>query len=382
MDLPGRVLAALDGEDVTAHVPLKGDDALYVTPTRAVVYRSTGLLSDESVETYSLDAEALDVRTGRRKATVRFEYGVDGSGEFTLPSSAVADALAPLLAGVLDAAGVTDDGESLRDVFRFGELTLLVTDDRVLKYIGPDVWATDHEDYPLDAVTGLEVEEGSVSSQVVLRVGDRAERVKTPSDNLRAVRASVEEALLDHHGFDTYEAFERAVAAESEPEPESASDEGADADADADGETGRDADATGGFGDSGVRPIEMRGELPGEEPSVDAESESAGRDGGEAAADTGAERPQAGVEPADPGRADETPDVVVNVEGRADAEVGDESGGEADPSDASGGLSASDRERLERRLDSLARTVERQQALIEEQQALVEELAAELSRDR
>jgi hypothetical protein len=60
MDVPGIVESELDGEDVAASVSLGSEDVLYVTPTRTLIYRSDGLLSDESVEEYPHDAERDD----------------------------------------------------------------------------------------------------------------------------------------------------------------------------------------------------------------------------------------------------------------------------------------------------------------------------------
>ena len=44
MTVPAIVEERLDGEEVTSRVPLGGDDELFVTPERTLVYRAEGLL--------------------------------------------------------------------------------------------------------------------------------------------------------------------------------------------------------------------------------------------------------------------------------------------------------------------------------------------------
>ena len=78
MSQPEIVQADLDDEDVVARVDLGGEDELYVTPTRTLLYRAEGLLSDESVEEYPHEAERVTVSEGRRKAKVTLDYGLDG----------------------------------------------------------------------------------------------------------------------------------------------------------------------------------------------------------------------------------------------------------------------------------------------------------------
>ena len=79
MSLPDALTSALEDESAVAEVDLGGDDTLAVTPTRTLIYRADGLLSDEAVEEYPHNAERLTLSEGRRKAKLTMEYGLDGT---------------------------------------------------------------------------------------------------------------------------------------------------------------------------------------------------------------------------------------------------------------------------------------------------------------
>lgn len=207
MDVPTVVAEALEDETVAAEVPLKGEDTLYVTRSRTLVYHSEGLLSDESVSTYPHDAERIDVDEGRRKATVRLSYGTRGEDSFGVPVAKLDDVLHPVLAGVLNAAEVTQAGETVKRTFRFGDLTLVVTSDRIVKHVGSAVWDREYEEVPYEAVTDLTVEEGNVSSQLVLRTGERTERIKAPNEGFREVAETVQDALFAYYDVEDLDAF-------------------------------------------------------------------------------------------------------------------------------------------------------------------------------
>jgi len=216
MDLPGAVRSVVGDESVAARVELGGEDLLLVTPTRTVVYRAEGLLSDESVTEYGHDVERIAVEESRRKATLRLDYGTDGERTLSLPRSRVDDALHPMMAGVLVAAGVADPGETVTNTFRFSELTVVVTSARLVKHVGSAVWDESYEEYPYDDVTDLRFEEGSHGTAVVLAAGDRRERFKAPNDRARELREALVGAVLDHHGHDDIESFRAARAADAE----------------------------------------------------------------------------------------------------------------------------------------------------------------------
>lgn len=323
MDIPPLVRDRLDGESVAESVTLGGDDVAFVTPTRTLVYRADGLLSDESVAAYPHSVERLSVTAGRRKATIEFEY-VDSSGKFTLPADRVDAVLGPVFAGVLGAAGITDDGESVRAVHRFSELTLVVTEARVVKHVGNALWDPDFEEYPFAEVVDLDLEEGSVAAQLVVEVAGRPQRVKLPSEKARGVYRDVEEAVLAYHGVD-------AVAdLRTDEEVDDAG-----------------ASASASFEDENIASLVDDGEKADDGPTADetADGGATGDESTAAATDDGA---------TDDGTTD---DAWVSA-----AEL--------------------DKQSILNRLDELEATVERQTELIESHQETIEQLVEELQRGR
>ena len=224
MSLPETLADRLDGEEPVAEVALGGDDRLVVTPTRTLAYRAEGLLSDETVEEYPHDAERITLTTSRRKAKLTLDYGLDGEQTLTVPKSALDDVLHPLLAGVLDAHGITDPGEIVKRTFRFSELTLIVTSKRVVKHIGQAVWDEEYEEYAFENVTDLAFEPGNVATSVVLTHDGRQERFKAPNDDARAVEAAITDALLSYHDVRDLDELRELTADEAEPAEEAADD--------------------------------------------------------------------------------------------------------------------------------------------------------------
>ncbi|PSQ30685.1 hypothetical protein BRD16_05495 [Halobacteriales archaeon SW_6_65_46] len=219
MDVPSLVAERLDGDTVRTRVDLGGDDAVFVTTDQTLVYRAEGLLSDESVSAYPHDVEQLALATGR-KSTFELTY-VDTAGKFAVPSDRTDTVLAPLLKGVLTTTDVVETDEEVRTTYRFSELTLVVTDARLLKHVGNAVWDSDFESYAFANVTDLDTEAGSVASQLVLTADGRPQRVKIPSEETDVVVHTVESALLAYHGVDTIAELgtgESESAPASEPE--------------------------------------------------------------------------------------------------------------------------------------------------------------------
>ena len=212
MSLPELLAGTVGDESVVAEVPLGGDDRLAVTPTRTLVYRGDGLLSDESVAEYSHDVERIAVSTGRRKAKLTLGYGLNGDETISVPAKRADDVLHPILAGVLSATGVTDPGESVVRTFRFSELTLVVTSERLVKHVGSAVWDEEFEEFAYEDFTDLNFEEGTVATAVVLTHNGRSERFKAPNESARAVRETLVDAVCSYHGVDSLEEFRVAVA--------------------------------------------------------------------------------------------------------------------------------------------------------------------------
>jgi hypothetical protein len=221
MDVPTAVETVLGEDPVTETVPLKGEDALYLTPTRTIHYSAESFLKDESVETYPHDAERITVEEARRKAAIELDYGTDGTRSISVPKSSLEAALEPILASVLEASGPLEPEESVAGTFRFGELTLVVTDRRLIKHVGAAVYDEEYVEVPYEDVTGLSSERGNVASQLVLTTPDRTVRVKTPNEGFRRVDETVQEALYEYYDVDSVAEFEAAVTPEEEADEES-----------------------------------------------------------------------------------------------------------------------------------------------------------------
>jgi hypothetical protein len=329
MSVPGLVDEHLGGETTTARISLGGEDELYVTPTRTLVYRGEGLLRDESIEEYDHDAERLSVSEKRRKTRITLEYAIDGEREFTVPSSAAEEALSPLLEGILTARGVIDEDEDVLAAYRFSELTLVVTDRRLVKHVGGAVLDPDYEEFRYEDVTSLEFEQGSVAMQIVLTVDGRAERIKAPNDRASEVRMRLEAALQDFYGVNSNEELQAVF----EPEEEDA--EGADV---------PESRAAEMAFDAGIDPLGSSDDSTRDEDAEAAAPRDGPKDSREESTDgTAADLETAGFETAD---------------------------------------TAVKQDELREELDALREAVEEQNDLLARQQATIERLIEELSRGR
>lgn len=363
------VQSALDGEPVVARVALGGEDELYATPTRTLIYRSEGLLSDETVEEYSHEAERISVAEGRRKTKVTLDYGLDGEQTFALSNKHLDRALHPVLEGALKANDVLADDEAVERLFRFSELTLVVAGGRVLKHIGASLWDEDFEEYRFDDVTDLQFEGGSVATSVVMTVDGRQERFKTPNEDARQLRETLESALLAHWGVSSLEELRAANVSEEE----AASPEGA-------------ADAKEvSFGD-GPEPLSANPAQLAEEPvnatrteSADSVPESAANGGGvaqqvEATARSVSESPSASDPTSEPADGPAETEAIDSADADVDDDGFEGSGFQSAAADANG--------RVADELAELRATVERQGEEIREQRKLIEQLVEELRRGR
>ena len=412
MSLPDLLAETVGDESVVAEVSLGGDDRLAVTPTRTLVYRGDGLLSDESVAEYSHDVERIAVSTGRRKAKLTLGYGLGGDETLSLPAKRADEVLHPVLAGVLSATGVTDPGESVLRTFRFSELTLVVTSERLVKHVGSAVWDEEFEEFPYADLTDLDFEEGTVATAVVLAHGGRSERLKAPNESARELRETLVDAVCDYHDVGSLEEFRVTVADDED---------------DADG----DADSTTDFGE-GPDPLSASPVADAEaeaEAELSAETESTAASDGDvgsaARADEGADR---STPPEDGGAADPEPVAEGSVDDTdplgdeaddalaghavdadplaespaAESAVDPEPSDEADfASDTAGepvaeGVAADadafdgspfetagvEGEDLATEVAELRRTVEEQSERLDRQSALIEQLIEELRRGR
>ncbi|TMT86789.1 hypothetical protein E2L06_09325 [Haloterrigena sp. H1] len=375
MSVPGIVTATLDGEEIAARVSLGGDDELFITPTRTIVYRSDGLLSDESADDYPHDADRLTLSEGRRKTKFVFEYALEGEQAFTVPSSVTDDVLHPVLAGVLSGNGITEPGETVVKTYRFSELTLIITSERLVKHIGGAVWDEDYEEYRFEGVTNLDFEDGSVATQIVLTVDGRPERIKAPNEEANDLRERLKRALFEYHDVSSLEELNETVGEDDEDDSR---------------ETSVD------FG-GGVDPLDADPPEPD-----DGDRDTPARNGDDAqSADPLADSGSDGVAAADAGRQSNTTDgsqaqwahatetaTRDDSDSAATATNSDsffEESGEADTAaDTDDPARRTDEPHpdLIERLESLEAAVERQNEIIEKQGETIEQLIAELRQGR
>lgn len=218
MDVPGIVRDRLGDERRMTSVNIGGDDRVYVTPPRTLVYHASGLFSRESIDEYSHDAQRFDVSASRREATFAFEYD-DGVEAFSIPRERIETVLPPVLAGVLRTTGHIDDDESVEESYRFGERTVVVTDSRVLTSVGEAVWDHDHDSYAYENVTDLAFDDGDL----VVVVDGRSRRIELDDDSGWETYETVEAALCAYHGVGSVDDIGRQPT-ETPPAPDSASD--------------------------------------------------------------------------------------------------------------------------------------------------------------
>ena len=345
-ELPDLLSESVGDAAIIGAIDVGGGDAIAVTPERTYLYRSEGLLRDESVETFEHAVERLSVRTKRRKSSIELET-IEGEASFTVPSDIADSVVEAMMEGILLTTGAVTPEEELSALFRFSELTVVVTDRRLFEHVGNAVWDGEFEAVEYADLTGLDFERGSVATQVVLETEDRRRRVKVPNEHAGTVRQRIETAVLAFHDVASIEAFR---AKHAEPETEA----------------GADSDPTDGTG-SGTDSAEQSG------------TNGAGTDSDRGSADGHTAAPTDRSLPAD----QDPSGAVYRREASAETTSGTGSGTRNAAGDSD---SASDRtdniDALSRRVDALSEQVERQTELIENQQELLEQLVDELRRGR
>jgi len=217
MEIPERLRKRLGDEEIESTVDLGGEDVICFTPTRTLLYHGEGILSDESVDVFDHNVERLDISSGRRKTSFTLEY-VDRAESFSVPSGRGEAVLEELLGSILTAADIIDADEKIEGVYQFSELTLLLTDSRLVKHIGSYVWDEDFQEFPYEDVTGLEFEEGSVATSIVLSVDGRPQRIKAPNDEAPLLRRTLTETLCEFHNVSSLAALNEKLGVDEETE--------------------------------------------------------------------------------------------------------------------------------------------------------------------
>ncbi|AGB16699.1 hypothetical protein Halru_2108 [Halovivax ruber XH-70] len=369
MSVPAIVQSALGDAEVVERVSLGGEDELFVTSESTIIYRSDGLLSDESVDEYPHEATRLSVTEGRRKTKLTLEYAIEGTEEFKIPGSVTDAVVHPVLAGVLAGNGITDPGERVIQTFRFSELTVIVTSQRLVKHIGSAVWDEDFEEYRYEDVTGLSFESGSVATQVVLEVDGRQQRIKAPNEQATELRQRLQQAIFAVHDVDSLDELHEKVGLEDDEADTSTVD----------------------FGE-GVDPLstDSSDENTETEPEIDttaamAEIDASGSQSAHESTGTESSASAADTSPTEEFEVDTNQPTPAQTETAVDSGSPTDGGNESVASFEASGFepaTAGDDAAVLERLDALEETVERQTAMLERQQETIEQLIEELRRGR
>jgi hypothetical protein len=357
MEIPELIKQRLGDETIESAVSLGDEDLICFTPTRALLYRGEGLIGDESIDVYDSNVERLSVSEGRRKTGFVLAY-VDREEKFSVSRDRGDAVMQRLLQSVLRTADVIDPEESVTDVYRFSELTVVITDGRLVKHVGAYVWDGDYEEHPFEEVTGLDFEDGSVATQIVVELRGRPQRFKAPNDQAKLLKRSLTSVLSEYYEVGSLPALNDALAdnleedAVEDQQPVASDIELDDSISplvgdDGDEEEELDTDAIRGIGKSSA------------DPAADDEDDSTGDGADDAEDDTAAEA----------------------TEGAATAQAAtEEASKRADEAAGSGGVDPEDVEAIQTQLTNLTTAVERQNELLKEQHETIRTLIDELQR--
>jgi hypothetical protein len=194
MDVPGIVRERLADERRMTSVNVGGDDRVYVTPPKTLVYRAAGLFSSESIEEFPHDVSRFDVSADRREATFAFEYE-HGVEAFSAPRERIETILPPVLAGVLRTTGRIETDEQIEESYRFGERTLIVTERRLLTSVGEAVWDRESDSYDYERITDLRFDD-----DLRIDVDGRPRYIELDGNGQREAYEALESALCEYHG--------------------------------------------------------------------------------------------------------------------------------------------------------------------------------------
>ena len=218
MEIPDLLHEELGGEEIRSGVAIGDEEVVCATASRTLIYRPEGFLSDERIETYSHDVEQLVLSEGRRKTTFELTY-VDGTRSFSVPANHGREVLTLLLEGILGVDGVLTEDESVVGAFRFSELTLVIAENRLIRHIGETVWDDEFTQYEYADLTGLDFQEGSVATEIVVSIDGRPQRIKTPRDDARLVEETIKKAVFEFYDVATMAELRQVVEPTDEDAP-------------------------------------------------------------------------------------------------------------------------------------------------------------------
>ena len=217
MELPDVISdMVLDDEIILSRTLISNSVEMIVTSTRLFLYRGTSLINTESFEEYKLNVDRISISPDRKKAQITLDYGSNRTIEFQAYRKYLDMIYEPLIRGVIHANNILQQGESIKKIYRKGELTVVLTNMKILKHIGTSLWDLDFENFNLETISRIYVAEGGSSSEVIIESNNRLHRIKTTTSVAQSLCDSSIIELISFHNFPTYLEFKKSLHSSSD----------------------------------------------------------------------------------------------------------------------------------------------------------------------
>ena len=212
MDIPSLLSDSIkEGEKIVSRVLIASGTHMVTTTERVFIHREEGIINNEIFEEYSLGVDQISVFSDRRKARIVLNYGLEGTREFSVYAKYYDRIVDPLVRGVIKATRVVEPGELIRQVYRYGQLTIVLTDKQFLKHIGVALWSRDYESYQYEDIARIDIEKGGASAEILIEYKGRMHRIKTDKERARLVCVQARNGLALYRGFKDYQEYEKMI---------------------------------------------------------------------------------------------------------------------------------------------------------------------------
>lgn len=218
MELPDVISdLILDDETILSRTLISNGVELIVTSTRLFLYRGVGLINTESFEEYKLNVDRISISLDRKKAQIILDYGINRpSVEFQAHRKYLDMIYDPLIRGAIHANNTLQQRESIKKICRKGELTIVLTNMKILKHIGTSLWDIDFESFDLETISKIYVDAGGISSELIIESNNRLHRIKTTANIAQSLCDSSINELISFHNFPTYSEFQKSSLSSSD----------------------------------------------------------------------------------------------------------------------------------------------------------------------
>ena len=210
MDIPSLLSDSIgEDEKIVSRVLVASGTHMITTTKRVFIHREEGIINSEIFEEYSLNADQISIFSDKRKARIVLNYGLEGTREFSLNAKYYDRIVDPLVRGVLKATEVVEPGELIRHVYRYGQLTIVLTDRQFLKHIGVALWSRDYESFNYEDMGRIDIEKGGVSAEILIEYKGRMQRIKTDKERARLICVQARNGLALYKGCKDYQEYEK-----------------------------------------------------------------------------------------------------------------------------------------------------------------------------